>query len=262
MRAVTPMAQQLADGMMSQGDVELVRDGSPAFLLLLDALVESNPDNPDLLLAAAEARLAYASGFVRDNQPERARAMYGIARDHGLRALSRNRLFADALDGSLDDFQASLQHFRKRDASALITTGMAWTLWIISSADSPAAIGEMPRALAIMERVQELDPEIRQGSVDVFFGIYYTVLPLGGGRDLNRARHHFERSMEIAGFEYLFPRVMFAEYYARYAFDRDLFETTLTEVLTAEPSRREHTLMNTMAQVRARELLDEIDEFF
>lgn len=121
MRAVTPMAQQLSDGMMYQSDMDLVREGAPAFLLLLDALVEAHPDHPALLLAAAEARLAYASGFLDDDQRDRVRAMYAQARDHGVQALSRNRHFARALDGSIDDFEEALQHFRKREHTLMNT---------------------------------------------------------------------------------------------------------------------------------------------
>lgn len=263
MKTVTPMARQLSDGMMHQTDVDLVREGAPAFLLMLDALVEANPNNPTLLLAAADAHLAYASGFIDADQRERARTMYLKARNHGLQALSRNRRFARALEeGSLDEFEQALQRFRKRDADALMTTGMAWAMWIIASSDSPAAVGEMPMVLAIMERVRELDPHVRQGGVDLFYGIYYTVLPLGGGRDLDKARAHFERSMKIAGPDYLLTRVIFAEFYARYAFDRELYESTLTGVLDARPDVPEYTLMNQIAHIRARALLDEIDEYF
>ena len=120
----------------------------------------------------------------------------------------------------------------------------------------------MPKVLAMMERVKELDPRIRQGGVDLFYGIYYTVLPLGGGRDLAKARRHFERSIAVAGPDYLLNRVTFAEYYARYAFDQELFERTLRNVLAAEPAVPEFTLMNAVAQARARALLAQMDDLF
>ena len=262
-RMISPMASQLSEGLMHQEDVELVRDGAPAFLLVLDALAESHPDNPAVLLSAAEAQLAYATAFVDKSRRERARQMYRKARDYGLRTLiETNPRFARARDADADTFAACLQSFRKADARALITTATAWVMWIIANSDSPAALGDMPRVLAMMERVRELDPGIRQGGVDLFYGIYYTVLPLGGGRDLEKARAHFERSMEIAGPDYLLTRVTFAEFYARYAFDRELFERTLQDVVDAAPDVPEFTLMNSVAQMRARELLDQIDEYF
>lgn len=262
-RVVSPMANQLSEGLMYQSDVQLVRDGSPAFLLILDALVEAHPDNPELLRAAAEAQLAYATVFIDKDQSERSKAMLFKAKTYGQRALSqRNSRFAKAMDGQIDDFTRSLRSFRKRDAETLLTTATAWVMWIIASSDSPAALGDMPKVLALMDRIRELDPDIRQGGVEVFQGIYFTVLPLGGGRDLERARTHFERSIHVAGPDYLLNRVTFAEFYARYAFDRDLFERTLTEVLEATPETPEYTLMNTVAKIRAQELLNQMDDWF
>jgi len=262
-RMVTPIASQLSEGLMHQSDVELVRDGAPAFLLMLDALTESHPENPAVLLAAAEAQLAYATAFVDKANEARAKTMYRKAMTYGQRALARhNRQFEEALDAHADVFARSMSGFRKRDARALITTATAWVMWIIANSDSPAALGEMPKVLAMMGRVQELDPGIREGGVDLFYGIYYTVLPLGGGRDLDKARAHFERSMAIAGPDYLLTQVTFAEFYARYAFNPELFEETLTQVLDASPDVPEFTLMNAVAKMRARVLLDQMEEMF
>lgn len=262
-KLVSPMATQLSTGLMYQSDVELVRDGAPSFLLMLDALAEIHTDNPAVLMAAADAQVAYATGFVDQANPARTRTMYAKAKTYGLRALAlRNQRFAQARNGPLDAFTDSLRYFKKRDAGALYTTASAWVMWIIASSDSPAALGDMPNVLAMMARVQELNPGIRQGGVDLFYGIYYTVLPLGGGRDLDKARACFERSMAYAGPDYLLANVTFAEFYARYAYDQDLFETTLNQVLAAQPQTPEFTLMNAVAKARAQALLDQVDDLF
>ena len=261
-RVISPMASQLSEGFMHESDVELVREGAPAFLLMLDALAEAHPDNPAVLIAAADAQMAYATGFIDKAQKERAKGMYLKAKTYGLRALAKNKQFSRAVDGSQDAFVRSLRGFKKKDAGALFTTASAWVMWIIASSDSPAALGGMPKVLALMERVQELDLSIREGGVDLFYGIYYTVLPLGGGRDLEKARTCFERSMKIAGPDYLMAQVTFAEFYARYAFDQELFETTLKQVLAAEPKESRFTLMNAVAKTRAQALLDQVDDLF
>lgn len=260
---LAPMAAQISEGLMCQEDVKLVEDGAPAFLLLLDSLAEAHPDNADLQFSAAQAQLAYATGFVDRSDKARGRIMYGKARDYGLRAMAlRNKRFAREQGAGLDDFSASLQSFRSADAPVLFTTASAWMMWIISCSSSPAAIGELPRVLAIMERVRELDPDIQEGGVDLFYGIYYTVLPLGGGRDLEKARDCFERSIEVAGTNYLLPQVSFAEFYARYAFDQELFESTLNAVLAAEPEEESFALMNAVAKKRAAALLENMEDLF
>lgn len=261
-KIISPMATQLSAGFMHENDVELVREGAPAFLLMLDALAEAHPDNPAVLIAAAEAQIAYATGFVDKSQKERSKAMFLKAKTYGLRALANNKRFARAQTGSHDEFVQALSSFKKKDADALLTTATAWVMWIIANSDSPAALGDMPKVLEMMKRVHVLDPGIRQGGVDQFYGIYFTVLPLGGGRDLDKARKHFERSIEIAGPDYLLNRVTFAEFYARYAFDQELFERTLRQVVAAKPDVPEFTLMNAVAQRRAEALLGQMDDLF
>ena len=261
-RVISPMATQLSEGLMHQSDVDLVKEGAPAFLLILDALAEAHPDNPAVLLAAADAQLAYATGFVDKEQKARAKGMYLKAKTYGLRALARNKRFDRALEGTQEEFVQSLRGFKKKEAGALFTTASAWVMWIIASSDSPSALGGMPKVLAMMDRVQELDPGIRNGGADLFYGIYYTVLPLGGGRDLEKAREYFDRSIRIAGPDYLLAQVTFAEFYARYAFDQELFESTLKRVVEATPSVPAFTLMNAVAQKRAQALLNQVNELF
>ena len=180
-KIVTPVAMELSDGFMRQTDVELVREGAPAFLLMLDALAEAHPDKPAVLIAAAEAQMAYAMGFLDKAQKERAKSMFLKAKTYGLRALaSRSRKFAQAQEGSYEDFVHALGHFRKRDADALLSTATSWVMWIIASSDSPAALGDMPKVLAMMERVKELDPRIRQ-QLQAFLGIRTRLVPHGDG---------------------------------------------------------------------------------
>lgn len=54
----------------------------------------------------------------------------------------------------------------------------------------------------------------------------------------------------------------YARYYARTLYDRELHDQLLTKVLAADPVAPKLTLMNTLAQRDARELLDSADDHF
>jgi tetratricopeptide (TPR) repeat protein len=260
--ATAPLAGNLAHSLQEQTDLELVHDGAAAFLLLFDGLIKSAPDSPDLLLAAANAQSAYATAFLDRDESERARAMYAKARDYGLTVLRRNRRFARVWNRPLDEFETAIPTFRKRDVPALFTTAAAWAGWIVSSPDSMAAVAELSKAKALMQRVLELDPGYQYGGAESFFGIYCAVQPKGGGRDLEKSRAHFERAMQYAGPDYLLHPVALAEFYARYAFDRELFERTLRGVAEHTADKPEFRLMNAVARQRARRLLERIDDLF
>jgi tetratricopeptide (TPR) repeat protein len=261
-RAMAPMAEDLAASLQKQSDIELVREGAPAYLLLLDGLADSGSRQPRLLLAAAEANTAYAMAFLDQTDRERARAFHARARDYGLDVLRRNRRFRAAERAPLMDYEAAARTFRKRDVPALFATGTAWINWILSSSDSVEALAQLGRALALMQRVLDLDPDYRMGSAHLFFGLYYTVQPLGAGRDLDKAQTHFQRVFDLAGPDYLLARVTYAEYYARYTLNRDLFESTLREVLAPREDPPPFRLMNAVARLRAQSLLERVEEFF
>ena len=83
---------------------------------------------------------------------------------------------------------------------------------------------------------------------------------LGGKPEIGRA--HFERAIELSNAQNLLAKVFFAESYARLVFDRELHDRLLNEVLASETRVAGLTLMNTVAQQQARELLGSADEYF
>ena len=57
--------------------------------------------------------------------------------------------------------------------------------------------------------------------------------------------------------------VYYAKYYARKAFDRDLFTATLKKVLAIPADiKPELTLLNTVAQHKAKDMLNRVDDYF
>jgi hypothetical protein len=57
-------------------------------------------------------------------------------------------------------------------------------------------------------------------------------------------------------------RLLYAEKYARLVFDKELHDQQLREVINARIEDNESTLINSIAQYRAKILLDESDEYF
>ena len=58
------LVEDVAKASYKQSDLRLVREGMPAYLMLMDGMVEGWPDNERLLLAAAQAYSSYATAFV------------------------------------------------------------------------------------------------------------------------------------------------------------------------------------------------------
>jgi len=255
------LAGRLGDAILNQDDPATVRAGAPAYLLLLDGLIEDSPDDPALLMAGARLYGAYAAAFVEDSQ--RAQRLSARARDYARRALCLSHAGVCAKDqGRYDEFAPVLTSLDRADVPLLYTYAAAWAGWIEARRGDWTAVADLPKVEAVMRRVVVLDEGFEGGRAHLYLGVMRTQLPpaLGGRPEDGRA--HFERAIALSHDRDLIAKVEFAERYARLMFNRALHDRLLGEVLQADPKEPSLTLSNILAQERARRLLDTSAEYF
>lgn len=254
-------AEDLGNSILDNPDVEMVQEGAPAYLLLVDAMVKRSPDNPALLAQSARLNSAYATAFVSD--PDRARLLAANALTAMERSVCLHMKDACGLrTRPFEEYEAWLARRTVKDVPALYQLGSVWAGWIQANSDDFAAIAELGRVKALMTRVAELDETYDYGGPYLYLGVFETLLPpsLGGRPEVGRS--HFERAIEISEGRFLMAKVMYADQYARLMFDRELHDRLLQEVVAADPNVPGLTLINTVAQRRAEELLESADEYF
>lgn len=245
-----------------QSDVALVRQGIPAYLMLIDGMIQNNPPPKDLLLAGAQAYAAYASVLEEDEQ-DRAAYLSGRAKQYALQALELTPPFQDALGRSLDVFQERLNQTGKEDVPVLFWVGSIWGGWIAAGSEGAEAMADLPWVEALMERVLQLDPGYHYGGSHLFKAVLLSARPEAFGGNLQKAGEHFQKARAYGGGKFLLTDVYYAQYYARQTLNRDLFVSTLKQVLeTPAHIEADLTLSNTLAQRKAKRLLAQVDEFF
>jgi hypothetical protein len=259
--AATPFAENLYEVLLNQTDPSIVRDGAPAYLLAVDGLIEGAPDDTEFLLAGSRMYGAYASAFVAD--PVRQRRLSQRSFGYARRALCVElEGVCAAVDRPFDEFSATMATLDVDDVSVLYAFAAAWAGWIQSREGDWAAIAEVPKVEALMERVLELDESYEGGGPHLYLGVLFTQRPASLGGQPEAGRQHFERAVALSEGRDLMAKVLFARYYARLVFDRPLHDRLLDEVVTADPAAPGLTLSNTLAQDEARQLLAEADEYF
>lgn len=259
--ATDDLAASLSNAILEQDDPAIVEAGAPAYLLLIDGLIDRDPDNEGLLLAGAKLYASYATVFVQD--ADRAKRLTRKARSYAVRALCQRRAAAcEVHDGSYEEYVAFLDATGPSDVSVLYTFGVTWAGWIQAHRDDWNAVADVPKVKATMQRVLALDETHERGGAHLYLGVLAILLPPALGGTPEEARMHFERAIELSEGRNLMVNVMFAESYGRTLFDRDLHDRLLRGVIAAEPEERGLTLMNTLAQERARELLESADQYF
>jgi hypothetical protein len=261
--AVARTVQDVAAAAAKQSDLSIVREGTPAYLMLLDGLIEAYPTNKDLLLAGSQAYYSYASSFFSDDEHDKTEALYRKAKLYGFRALSERADFSRAVGGSPDEFTALLNQFNKEDVPGLFWTANAWASWISTRMGAVDAMADLPMLEVAMKRILKLDDTFYYGGPHLLMGVYLAAKPAILGGDPAKAKQHFDRAFALGSGKILISKVLFAQYYARGVGDRMLFTATLQEVLAARADEvPELTFVNTVAKEKARHLLEKTEAYF
>lgn len=255
------LAGNLNTAIMNQDDPELVRDGAPAYLLMLDSFVEGAPENVAVLRSAAELYSAYGVVFVDD--PNRSRKLTARGRSYGQRALcAADKAACGIWDLNYDEFKTKLADLSDKHIEALYTFGLSWIAYIQAHSADWAALARLPQAKATLVRVQEIDHLYEQANIEHFLAVLDTIRPPALGGDFVAGLAHYDRAISLSDGRDLSILVDYARYYARTLYDRELHDQLLKEVLAADPVQTGYTLFNTLAQEEAQNLLDSADDYF
>lgn len=248
-----------APALYEEPDPQLARESFGSQLKLVEVLLRNDPSDRRLLELAAEGFAGYAFLFLEDTEPARAKAFYRRARAHAAKALALPGLDAPDADG----VAAALAAAKPSDAAAVFWTGFSWAAEINLSKDSPAALAELPKAVAYMEAARRLDPAYHFAGADLFFGVYYASRPAILGGDLKKAQAAFQEARRRTGGKYLMNYVLEAKFYAVGAQDPELFTSLLNKVKETEAGQLPNArLTDEVAKIKARTLLEKKDDLF
>jgi hypothetical protein len=259
--ATSKMADNITLAIQNQDDAATVRDGAPAYLLMIDGLIEGDPENEDLLLAGSRLYGSYTSAFVDDEA--RAQRLASKSLDYARRALCLELdSVCDASAQKLNLFEASLTTTSRGDLKVMFAYAVAWSGWIRVNSSDWNAIADLAKVTALFERCLELDETYERGAAHLYLGVIKSLLPAALGGKPELARAHFERARSLSEGENLMVNVLMAKHYARTVFDQQLHDQLLIEVQSARADFSGYTLINTLAKREADQLLAESADFF
>ncbi len=259
---VKPLLDPLTLSLQRQTDLELLQDGAPSLLLILDGLLIRDPDNRQLLMAATKAYGAYATTLYESGNIERAAAISTKARDYGIRLLKQLPGLVNLGSHPFSSVAEALKNIPAGQVGPLFWGAYGWATWAQYQAGAPAAMADLPLIELIMLRVVELDESYYYGGAHILLGAYYASRPQMYGGKPEASRSHFERALALNRRGFLLTQVSYAQTYARMVFNRDLYLELLTEVLEQPLTETEMASSNKLAKSMAEKLLSRIDDYF
>ncbi|MFT7243528.1 MAG: hypothetical protein ACI82A_000872 [Candidatus Azotimanducaceae bacterium] len=253
------LAEDLSSTILNSQDVETVREGIPAYLLMIDSFLHGSPDNADLLLAASRLNGAF-SVFT---EGERSKLLTTKSLDYAFRAgCLTNADLCELRELKFSGFQTAVDGLDEKDVDVVYAVAVGWTSWIQAHSDDWNAIAQLGKVKYLMARVIEMNESYDNGGPHLYMGGLETVLPASMGGNPEAGKMHFERAIVLSEGQFLMTKVIYAQNYARLIFDKELHDRLLNEVLAADPVALDMTLTNMVAREQAATLLAGSDDYF
>jgi len=254
-------AQDLSAAILDNEDIDMVKAGAPAYLILLDGLVGNSPDDHFLLRQSAVLHSAYAGAFVDDLDRAKLLALKAkkLAMKAGCVSLKDACLIATL---RYQDLTVWLNRQDDSSIANLYTIASTWIGWIQANSDSYDAIADLSKAKAVMLKVVNINPLYENGQPYLYLGALESLVPPGLGGKPEKSKAYFEKAITISNGQNLMSKVLYAQMYARLIFDRDLHDSLLIDALEASVTAPGLTLMNAVAKKQAKQLLISGDDYF
>ncbi len=273
-RSVAPSLAANSSVFATDPDFELVGQALPFTLKTIEALLEVDPENQELLLSACSGFTQYSYAYVEleaeklkitnyreaSRQRRRSTGLYLRARDYCFRALD---LIEPGTSERLPlDSKAALASFDRQHIALLFWTGASWGAAISSARDRPEIMVDLPVVRQIFEFLLAMDESYGNGLLhDAMVSLEAVPESMGGSPA--RARAHYERSVELSRDTRVGTHLSWAWRVAVGRQDRQAFEQALEKALAVDLDRSpKDRLANAVNQSFATYLLTQADRLF
>lgn len=275
------MGQIAESGMpayLRETDLPLAEQAMAASLKMTEALLETAPTEPRLLLQATQSVAGYTYAFVEgrleesrvqtpaqvQEQTQRAQRLYRRGLQYGLRLLSRYHPgLAQAPTLPVETLTAHLQSLGRESVPALLWTGFCWGGVLNTDRAALDTLAAVPLFQAVLSRLLDLDETYFYGFPHLLQALHDASFSAALGGTPAKARAHFARAHALSQGRLLLVPLLEAQYYAVQVQDRALFTERLHQVLEAPDTLfPEQGLLNTVAKRRAALLLQRLDALF
>ena len=259
--ATHDFGERLQHTILSQNDPQTVADAMPAYLLTLEALLAGDSENEGLALATVNLYSAYVSLLPEEDVTRKSRLSRKAVEFASQAACQQDERFCGLWQKNPADLQAVLETGNEKHIAVFYSLAAAWANWIQANKGDWNAIAQLVQVKLLMQKVLSIDETYKRGNPQLYLAVMESLIPpnLGGKPEL--ARQYFERAMQLAPENLMVP-VLYAKHYARMLFDRDLHDSLLRTALKAPVSATDLTLINTLAQQQAQQLLDSANDYF
>lgn len=277
--AVQQMGELVADGVPAfekDEDLELIRDAIPANLKLLEAMLESDPENGKIPAILSQMYASYGFAFLEGDLEtpgvgdkaklkERINRFYQRGQQYGERALIASNKKCEQGLKVIADLDSCLSGLDKDAVPALYWYGFNVAAYMNRNLNSMAALAQGPKMEKVMQRAIALDESYNFGSAHLFLMLYYGARSAMMGGNIEKADAHYKAIQKLSGSDFLLADTFYARYVMVQKQDREGFQKMLkaVEAKTVDTDKTPQLrLYNSLAKSRAKLYLNSVEDFF
>jgi len=254
------LPQHMAQATLDQTDPETVAAAAPAYLLLFDSLIDSDPEDVDYLRDAAGLYALFGDMLVKDEVRSKRLSERSFA--YANRAICSDDSDLCGLEKlPFEPFVTKMAGFSELDQALRLVYLQSWLVYLKHHADDWNELARLPQLESLVGYLLHHEEGDKSPQLHLYLAILQTLRPAMYGGKPAQGRRNFEQALQLAPDD-LSIKVAFARFYARGLYDQELHDRLLNEVLAANPVKSGLTLLNTLAQRDARELLASGADFF
>jgi len=272
---IDAFTNNLNKAITSSNDPQTIKQALPAYIILIDGLIEGDPNDEDLLMSSVNLMNAYSSllgsqSDLVDELPEyeinEIKNQQKILNAKSLLRAQKaiciyKEQYCNLTSIKFSEIKDRVNHIEE-DIQILYKMAVAWVSWIQVNTDDWNAMAQIAQVKYIMEKIVASNETIDNGNAHVYLGVLNSVIPTALGGKPEIGKQHFESAIRISNNKNLMAKALYAEYYARLTFNEKLHNKLISEILSEKNSNINYGLVNTLALEKAKSLQRSAPNYF
>lgn len=257
-------------------DPQLVKESLPVILKVNELFMELDPENWQVRASAGKLFIIYSNLFLQTEADKmdykqwkeqaelylRAKKMYMRGSNYAKEALE----IKHGIKINLADPKSAEFDFDKEDVDILFWLGGGLMSAFSIDMTDPIFAPMRTSAVAFLTKAYQLDPDYGEGALHDFFLRYFSAIPEGMGGGMEKAEYHYKRALEASGGKKVSPYLAYATSITVKNQTKEgveEFKKLLQTILDFDVNKYpDYRLENTVAQKKAKWLLENIDNYF
>jgi hypothetical protein len=250
-----PAIENIEVALFQQENLELVKEGLPGQILLLEGMLETAPNDLLLLTMATKAYTGLGM-MIEDTDPEQATVLYTRGTELGIRALKQHRGFRKALEKGASLSDAARKIKGQKFIPPLLWTASCMGANVLLNAGDPMIAIDLAPVNNMANHVVEVNGGYFHGFAYMFVGTVNSMLPATFGGDKEKAKQAFKTISDLNDGKFLLPQVFYARFFV--TDDNDAKAILQSIIDTPDGQMPEIELLNQIAKAKARFYLQQM----